>query len=738
MFLLPLQDISAIIDISAPFDEIEFVNSIFRNLNKNEKEVSFSSCATKQILKSYFYKQKSIEDAVANLQLHVQQANFSIETTTHSIISSMPSIANDSKRLQEQAKELKAKMNLLEKDITKSETAFSSNLERLDDLKMKLEAAKNFLEQNDSFSKLTNELEDLLESEKKDVAVACEKLLALQKSYEAQLGLAGQAERELVLEEFKNRLEASITGDVVKSLTDYNVEQSIKYVAMFSKIGRLSQMQNHYGFLQRESYGAKWIELTGAIENTDNQKFLAEFYEYLLLNWGKQLKWYREVFKSEGVVETIQVFVELLNGLHPSREAVIGSYLKRINEKMDFLMEISESNKNFAVAIREKIEGFPVPADKISNLSKAIFDFFSIFIVQYSSIEQSLLNQQLEETKILQSNSSDTIRALENSLTKIFEWVEASIERQTKITDDCAIVSLIYILNTFFKNFLQKVKKVQLQLDASRTDHQDWNLLSICITFLQIIGSFIINFETIEDKLKKTMLAKSKQIKTGQEFCYKLVGQRDVSDFERIISRLSENESAVVFESLTAEIDSVVKDSHQMLLRLIFAPIETFFKKLEISDTDSTADFSFSFTPHEYITEIGQFLLTLPQNLEPLLLNPAKPLKLALEMSDPSYKENIPSADVLLSLVADETCALYQEKVMQVSVIGDGGSKQLATDIEYLGSVLEELGLTISSQLKQIAQLLKIKGENYLSVSSGIDARLVARIRQMRNINVTE
>lgn len=74
----------------------------------------------------------------------------------------------------------------------------------------------------------------------------------------------------------------------------------------------------------------------------------------------------------------------------------------------------------------------------------------------------------------------------------------------------------------------------------------------------------------------------------------------------------------------------------------------------------------------------------------------------------------------------------------QVMSISDGGAKQLATDIEYLASVLEDLGLTISSQLKQISQLLKVKGDNYLSASSGVDARLVARIRQMRNINVTE
>lgn len=633
-------------------------------------------------------------------------------------------------------------MNLLEKDIAKSEAGFSMiDLERLDDLKIKLQAAKNFLEQNDSFSKLTLELDDLLESEKKDVTLACEKLFALQKSYQAQLGLAGQAERELVLDEFKNRLEASVTSDLIKSLTDYNVEESIKYVEMFSKIDRLPQMKNYYGTLQREHYGAKWIEVSGSIENSENQRFLMDFYEFLLANWNKQIKWYRDVFKTDGVVETTHVLVELLNGLHPPRESIISSYLKRINEKMEFLSEISESNEKFAVAVREKIEesDVHVSQEKISNLSNAIFDFFNIFIVQYSSIEQSLLNAQFDEMKILQSNSSDTIRCLESSMLKMFELVNQSIDRQSKITQNCAIVSLIYILNTFFKSFLEKVKKAQLQLDASRSDHQDWNLLQICINFLQIIGTFQLNLEGVEDKIKQLMLAKSKQIKSGEEFCYKLVGQRDINDFEKLTNRLLAKESPVIFESLTSPIDSVAKDSHQMLLRLIFAPIENFFKQqLEISDSNDADLPDYSFTPHEYITEIGQFLLTLPQNLEPLLLNPAKPLKLALEMSDASYKDNIPSADILLSLVADETCALYQEKVLQIMSIGDGGAKQLATDIEYLNSVLEELGLTISSQMKQIAQLLKVKGENYLSVSSGIDPRLVAAFRQMRSINVTE
>lgn len=307
------------------------------------------------------------------------------------------------------------------------------------------------------------------------------------------------------------------------------------------------------------------------------------------------------------------------------------------------------------------------------------------------------------------------------------------------ITQDCAFISLIYILNTFLKKFLDKFKKAQLQLDASRSDHQDWNLLQICISLLQNIGSFKVHLDSIESKIQKLMIAKSKT--ENELFCYKMVGQRDIHDFKKYLGKVStSNGEIVVFDSSLQSLVQIAKDCHEMLLRNVFSPIDGYFKKLEVNgnNSSSSADLpDFSLTPCHYITEIGQFLVTLPQHLEPLLLQPSNPLKVALELSDESYKENIPGADVLLSIIADETCSVYGIQIRQITSITDGEAKQLATDIEYLGSVLEELGFTLSSHLKQTIQLLKAKPQNYMTASVGVDHKLIAAIRQMRNINVS-
>lgn len=121
-----------------------------------------------------------------------------------------------------------------------------------------------------------------------------------------------------------------------------------------------------------------------------------------------------------------------------------------------------------------------------------------------------------------------------------------------------------------------------------------------------------------------------------------------------------------------------------------------------------------------------------------MLLSPSQQLKIALELCDQKYSKNAPSADILLSLLTTECCALYEERIGQICTLNTSGAKQIATDIEYLNSVLEELGLTLSSHLQQTAVLLRAPPEKYLALSSGCNPKLVTAIRQMRNIISTE
>lgn len=86
---------------------------------------------------------------------------------------------------------------------------------------LQCKVAKQGLQESDGWGRLTSELEDLLEQG--DLANSRGKLMALQKSLSAQIGLAGQSEREAQVEGFKNRMEALASPGVVESFTSGDI-----------------------------------------------------------------------------------------------------------------------------------------------------------------------------------------------------------------------------------------------------------------------------------------------------------------------------------------------------------------------------------------------------------------------------------------------------------------------------------------------------------------------------------
>lgn len=72
---------------------------------------------------------------------------------------------------------------------------------------------------------------------------------------------------------------------------------------------------------------------------------------------------------------------------------------------------------------------------------------------------------------LVQSNLNDTVRILEDSVKKIFEIANDMLNRRSRVTDDCAIINVISILNSFFNSVLIKIKKSQTQLELCMKDH---------------------------------------------------------------------------------------------------------------------------------------------------------------------------------------------------------------------------------------------------------------------------
>lgn len=111
---------------------------------------------------------------------------------------------------------------------------------------------------------------------------------------------------------------------------------------------------------------------------------------------------------------------------------------------------------------------------------------------------------------------------------------------------------------------------------------------------------------------------------------------------------------------------------------------------------------SFSTQPSEYMTQVGEQLLTILQQLEPFVLQEPQEPQTPQNSQDVDQAEveedgtdKIESKDAMfwLRMLAKSVEKIIQSQTQQIPRLSDRGGKQLACDIEYFGTVLTALGV---------------------------------------------
>ena len=164
----------------------------------------------------------------------------------------------------------------------------------------------------------------------------------------------------------------------------------------------------------------------------------------------------------------------------------------------------------------------------------------------------------------------------------------------------------------------------------------------------------------------------------------------------------------------------------------------------------------FSVSPSERATHIGQYLMTLPQHLEPFAgiemeqKSEGRALDVALKAgrlpfppkpgeSDSQDLELDNMSDQWLGSVVRATEHTYVEAVSQISKLNSQMARQLVADLDYLSNVIDSLGLNTSKELSDLKDLLSasaLSKEEFRNVAAGTPVRLANLIASMRSISL--
>lgn len=758
------------------FDVKDWVNGAFKVVQKDAPGKADTHAAT----------------LVMKLQLFIQEVNNSIEESSNQALQNMPRVLRDVEALKQEAFFLKEQMVLVKEDIKKFEQDTVQSMQvlvEIDQVKTRMQLAAEALQEADKWSTLSADIEETFKTQ--DFAVISSKLTSMQNSLAMLVDTPDYSEKCVHLEALKNRLEALASPQIVATFNSMSMDQAKLFVKVFTEIDRMPQLLAYYYKCHKGQLVSMWQDLSQS-ELSLNQQ-LSEFYDTLLSSWHSQLQWSSQVFKNPYEVVTV-LLIQTLGAMVPSIPVCLSSAVERAaqEQRLDTLLELHNTTSTFG----HSLEAAMLPHLGENNLLKvnelvcALYDPYKPYQLQYGDLEEAHLLIQISAVPLEHGEVIDCVEELSHSVGKLFGLAGAAVDRCVKLTDGLAVCGLLKALKALFTKYvsdfsttLQSIrKKCKLEDTPSASVFQeDWTAFQNSVRIIATCGELLRQCGAFEQQLSNKILGTAGKYLSESYSPRSLAGIQEASSTERksatknpwqeynylqrgnmteynslmeVLYSLKEKgtgNSSLLTEPRAALI-RLNQQANQLAFDSVFLQIKhqlCLVSKMERQEEPGlgeryTEDLpTFSLSPQEYITNIGQYLMSLPLHLEPFVTQEDPALEMALHAGKlpfpPEQGDDLPeldnTADYWLGSIARATMQTYCDAIMLIPQLSTRSTKQLATDIDYLSNVMDALGLQPSRALQHIVTLLRAKPEDYRQTAKLLPRRLASTIAAVRCID---
>lgn len=723
------------------FDPKEWINSVFRSQEAQQNRDQYAS------------------SLVMRLQLAIQEVNSALEETSHQVVGSLPRVLRDVESLGHEVSVLKNQMNSVRQDIEKVEhntAASMQTLVKLDTLKGRMVASSQALREADNWTTLSTDIEEVMESG--DVEAIAEKLVGLQNCLSILTHVPDYEERAAHLEGLKVRLEALASPHIVAAFTNHNLEESMKYARLLRSLGRVSQLESYYHKCEMGQLGAAWRGGVEGFHLAGPPNWLTTFYDKIALLTSQQVRWCGQVFEgSDSSLLLAQLVAASLASLDPPVDRVVAAAVKQQEQPLDFLIAVKTAGDNFLKDLEVALGTAKPDQDALYQaqrmVTQAVYRPLQDQITKHQEYQEAQLLSHLISADIVKGDMGETLRRLREYCGKLPNQAEAAAERCIQLSNGWGFPGLAMAITSYIEQCTARLAQAARHVQKQKTTIvDDWTVFTTCLNLIQAAGEVVMAIDTTEHSLATQFTTVATKFSWNPVTPFTptpdlLLSSQAVAQLKNLVTKVVEEDGRLLEQSLT-EAQTQCQSAVEAALSTIMAPVSSQLATIPdlpawTSRPGTSAHLSSSFSPQEYITQIGQYLMTLPQHLEPLLVNHSPALNRALQEANTAptcntgrivSESEISAADFLINSVGQNTCKLYTDAVLKIPDITASMVTQLTTDIDYVCNILEDLGVNSCEPLDQLNSLLKAPADQYLKVAPGKNPRLIAGVRQMRNI----
>ncbi|CAH1263030.1 COG7 [Branchiostoma lanceolatum] len=707
---------------------------------------------------------------VMKLQLFIQEVNNSLEEISQQALTNLPRVIRETEAVRQEAIFLKEQMMMVKEDIRKVEenTAHSMKvLVELDAIKSRIQSMSVALEEADNWTKLSADVEEVFQSQ--DVHAISSQLVKMQKSLKMLSDTADYEDRCSHLEGLKNRLEAVVSPQLVAAFNSHNLESAQTYVRIFSDIERLQNLQSYYFKCHKATLLQSWQDIVNIDPNQSLQDTLPKLYDQLLSTWQSEVQWCNQVF-SEPVNVTATLVIQVLYSLEPSLPACIQAALEDTPSQLNTLISLRQITMRFAKSIEASLEktSGTYNEDVITQLVRTIHSPYLPYLLQYSTLQEQHLNDQLRTVHLEteQQEVIDCVRLMGQSVSKLYSIANSAVEQCMAFTSGCGVCGLQKALTAYFtvytSEFIRVLQalRVKCNIDEVKVSSgeikEDWTLFQHALRILQTCGDLLLHQRDFQDQLCVAVLEhtealqdSSTQEKPSRFQHYNYLSVDSPTEYDLLMGTVTGLREGLVEDLLcdvTEAVQKLNEHAHKFAFDIVFCQLQQQLANvhsMEIWGSDAAGGEvlpSFSLSPMEYITKIGQYLMTLPQQLEPFHHQDNPALEAALQAGKLPYQDKNEThevdhvADFWLGSIARGTMLTYLEAILKIPKMTDYGRKQLAADIDYVCNVLDALGVPANKDLKGVAALLQASSTEFDDVSKDCPPKVVNIVKAMRMV----
>lgn len=710
---------------------------------------------------------------VMKLQLFIQEVSKSLEETSQVALNNMPRVLREVETIRSETSLLKNQMMMVKDDIKKVEENTAQSMKKLveiDRVKGRMQNACNALEEADNWSTLSSDVNKLFEAGEMDLVA--EKLVGMQKSLQVLKDVPDYTERHRFLETLKVKLEASLSPKIVQTFNQHDLENARYYVKIFSELNRLSQLQTYYSNCHKSSLSRTWSEIRED-PNTQITTWLPTYYDHLLALWHREVSWCGQVF-PEPVQALCTLIAQTLNSLHPSIQDCMQDSLHNSENSLHLLIELKIITKRFVQGLENAVQGYQVPSSKATQdiamieLIDIVKNPFLPHLLQYSNLQQISLMAVIDAIPKDTSDIPETVTTMANSISDIFRSAEDALESCIKFTSGYGAAGLVDALQIFFSAYLGHLD-VMLK-DMRRTCHLEHDLpiedddsanqwtnfqygfkiIEMCGTLLLKMNAFCISMCTQLINIFNSIIVEPKN-DTNENYL-KSSRPIDWDKLRELHEKVSTYGVDTILPTIQDNVSKLNEFAHKFAFDVIFIHLKrqlNAIPKFEIwcqslqEGLDGALP-TFSLSPLGYITQVGDSLLMLPQQLEPFFVQDNEYLVAALKAGKIPYQEGKDETGAQydhhwLESFAQGVISVYTENILKIQVISVHSTRQLLADIEYFCNILAALEIPSSLELNNIKELLEVDTKDFGQKVEDIDApsSIFKSIMKMRNIQKT-